>query len=51
VSIGCGCGCAAVTVQAVLVDALTALGHRPGKDHAERPIIVPRQVSTSRRAV
>jgi len=41
----------AATVQAMLVDAFTALGRRPGKDHAERPIIVPRQVSTSRRAV
>jgi len=38
-------------VQSVLVEALTALGRRSAQDHAERPVTVPRQMSTTRRAV
>jgi hypothetical protein len=38
-------------VQAMLVDALSALGRRPAKEHAAQPVTVPRQMSTTRRAV
>jgi hypothetical protein len=38
-------------VQAMLVDALAALGRWPAKRPAEQPAAVPRQMSTSRRAV
>jgi hypothetical protein len=38
-------------VQAMLVDALSALGRRPAKEHAAQPVTVPRQMSPSRRAV
>jgi hypothetical protein len=40
-----------VAVQAMLVDALSALGRRPAKEHAAQQVTVPRQTSTSRRAV
>jgi hypothetical protein len=42
---------AAEIVQRSLVDALTALGRRPARTRASHPITVPRQMSTSRRAV
>jgi hypothetical protein len=40
-----------VAVQAMLVDALSVLGRHPAKEHAAQPVTVPRQMSTSRRAV
>jgi len=39
------------TVQASLVEAFAALGRRPAKGDVERPVTVPRQMSTSRRAL
>jgi Bifunctional DNA primase/polymerase, N-terminal len=41
----------AEAVQAMLVDALAALGRRIPARHAQRPVTVPRQLSTSRRAL
>jgi hypothetical protein len=41
----------AETVQRNLADALGALGRRPARTRASHPITVPRQLSTSRRAV
>jgi len=38
-------------VQAVLVEALAALGRRPATGAGERPVSVPRQMSTSRRGM
>jgi hypothetical protein len=38
-------------VQAMLVDAISALGRRPAREHAAQPAAVPRQLSTARRAL